>query len=113
MQTRIYTEEELTRLRSMPKRVTNPGARWLEKPKARPAHRQRGYHVSGPQEEEARFEVYQRQNLTDEYDFSCGIAYLPHGRPPLTLAQPPARRNYLSSAYPPRFGAGYGGGEKT
>ena len=87
MQTRIYTEKELTRLRSMPKRVTNPGARWLEKPKARPAHRQRGYHVSGPQEEEARFEVYQRQNLTDEYDFSCGIAYLPHGRPPLTLAR--------------------------
>ena len=87
MQTlRIYTEEELTRLRSMPKRVTNPRARWLEKPKARPAHRQRGYHVSGSQEE-ARFEVYQRQNLTDENDFSCGIAYLPHGSPPLTLAR--------------------------
>ena len=29
------------------------------------------------------------------------------------LTRPPARRNYLSSAYPPRFGAGYGGGEKT
>lgn len=35
----------------------------------------------------ARFEVYQRQNLADENDFSCGIAYLPHGRPPLTLAR--------------------------
>ena len=35
----------------------------------------------------ARFSVYMRQNLTDENDFSCGIAYLPPGGPPLTLAR--------------------------
>ena len=88
MKTRLYTEEELAGLRSMPKRVTNPGARWGEKPKVRPAHRQRGYQVSGQQQDkEVRFEVYQRQNLTDENDFSCGIAYLPPGSPPLTLAR--------------------------
>ena len=68
MQTRAYTEEELARLRSMPKRVTNPGARWLEKPKARPAHRQRGYHVSGPQEEEARFEDFSLSGLDAQPD---------------------------------------------
>ena len=88
MKTRLYTEEELAELRSMPKRVTNPGARWGDKPKARPAHRQRGYQISGQQQDkEARFEVYQRQNLTDGSDFSCGIAYLPPGSPPLTLAR--------------------------
>ena len=37
MNTKLYTEEELGTLRSMPKRITNPGARWLEKPKGRPA----------------------------------------------------------------------------
>ena len=87
MQTRIYTEDELMKLRSMPKRVTNPKARWLDKPKPRPAHRQRGYHASGQQDDDARFEIYQRQNIPDENDFSCGIAYLPPGSPPLTLAR--------------------------
>ena len=37
--------------------------------------------------DEARFLVYQRQNLEDAHDFSCGIAYLPRGAPPLTLAR--------------------------
>ena len=31
--------------------------------------------------------IYQRQSLEDEQDFSCGIAYLPRGAPPLTLAR--------------------------
>ena len=38
MVTKLYTEAELDALRSIPKRITNPGARWLEKPKGRPAH---------------------------------------------------------------------------
>lgn len=61
MRIRIYTEEELARLRDMPKRVTTPRTRWLEKPKARPVHQQRSYQAVGQQQdEETRFEVYQR-----------------------------------------------------
>ena len=87
MVTKLYTEAELDALRSMPKKITNPRARWLEKPKARPTHRQRSFQVSGGDDEDARFLVYQRQNLEDEQDFSCGIAYLPRGAPLLTLAR--------------------------
>lgn len=87
MDTKLYTEAELDALRSMPKRITNPRARWLEKPKGRPAHRQRSFQVSGGDDEEVRFLVYQRQNLEDGQDFSCGVAYLPRGGQPLTLAR--------------------------
>ena len=71
----------------MSKRVTNPGARWLEKPKVRPAHRQRSFQLIGTSDREDRFLIYQRQNLMDRHDFSCGIAYLPRGAPQLTLAR--------------------------
>ena len=71
----------------MPKRVTNSRARWSDKPRERPAHRQRTFQVSGLEGEDARFSIYQRQSLDDERDFSCGISYLPSGGPPLTLAR--------------------------
>ena len=87
MSTKLYTDEELDKLRSMPKRVTNPGARWLEKPKNRPVHSQRSYQVSGQQDSKALFDIYQRQNLADPDDFSCGIMYLPPGGSSLTLAR--------------------------
>ena len=87
MDTKLYSDAELEALRSIPKRITNPGARWLEKPKGRPAHRQRGFQAAGEGEAEKRFQVYQRQNLEDASDFSCGILYLPRGAPPLTLAR--------------------------
>ena len=87
MNTKLYTDSEIITLRSMPKRITNPRARWLEKPRGRPAHRQRNFQASGQQDEEARFSVYQRQNLNDDSDFSCGITYLPPGGPSLTLAR--------------------------
>ena len=86
MNTKPYTDEELAALRSMPKQITNPGARWLEKPKGRPSHRQRNLQARG-RDDEARFSVYQRQNLNDGSDFSCGISYLPPGGPSLTLAR--------------------------
>ena len=73
MNTKLYTDGELTALRSMPKRITNPRARWAEKPSGRPAHRQRNFQASGQQDGEVRFSVYQRQNLNDDSDFSCGI----------------------------------------
>ena len=79
---RLYSDDELAELRSMPKRVTNPAARWVEKP----GHRQRNYQVMGG-DEATRFAVYLRQNVRDESDFSCGIAYLPLGGARLTLAR--------------------------
>lgn len=82
MTTRRYTNDELDSLRSAPKRVTNPGARWVKKP----GHRQRNFQVTG-QDNTARFAVYQRQSEQDERDFSCGIAYLPRGGSRLTLAR--------------------------
>lgn len=87
MTTKLYTEAELEVLRSMSKQVTNPGARWQEKPKSRPAHRQRSFQLVGGPELEDRFLIYQRQNLLDEQDFSCGIAYIPRGAQRLTLAR--------------------------
>ena len=87
MNTRLYTDQEIDALRSLPKQVTNPRARWLDKPKSRPGHRQRSFQARGPQGQETRFSIYQRQNLEDEKDFSCGISYLPPGDLPLTLAR--------------------------
>ena len=87
MGTKLYTDEELDALRSMPKRVTNPGAQWLSKPRLRPVHQQRTFKVSSQQEPTSRFSVYLRQNLSDLYDFSCGITYLPDSGSPLTLAR--------------------------
>lgn len=87
MGTKHYTDEEIDALRDMPKRVTNPGARWLRKPKMRPVHKQRTYQASSEQDPNADFTIYQRQNLADPYDFSCGIQYIPRGGSPLTLAR--------------------------
>ena len=87
MNIKPYTDTELDDLRSMPKRVTNPGARWSEKPKARPGHRQRILQARGQEDERDRFSIYMRENLSDESDFSCGISFLPHGGQSLTLAR--------------------------
>lgn len=87
MSIRRYTDEEIGALRSAPKQVVNPGARWSDKPRARPSHRQRGFQASGRQDEDVRFSIYQRQNLVDECDFSCGIVHLPPGGDPLVLAR--------------------------
>ena len=79
-----YSDDELDELRSMRKRVTNPGARWVTKP----GHRQRNFKLSGLDGGDAvHFEVYQRQNESDENDFSCGISYIPIGGRRLTLAR--------------------------
>lgn len=83
MNSKLCSDQELDDLRRMPKRVTNPGARWSEKP----GHKQRNLRVLGQQDQEANFLVYLRQNLHDERDFSCGIAYIPKGGRRLTLAR--------------------------
>ena len=87
MAAKLYTDMELTSLQEMPKLVTNPRARWAEKPKSNPSHRQRTFVVRGREDESVRFQVYQRQNLSDPNDFSCGISYHPPSTPPLTLAR--------------------------
>ncbi len=78
----LYSKDELDDLRQMPKRVTNPGARWSDKP----GHKQKNYQVSGD-DQNVRFQVYLRQNLRDDRDFSCGIAYIPLTGRRLTLAR--------------------------
>lgn len=94
--TKLYTDEELQELRKMPKRITNPGARWSKKPTNKPVHDQRSFKVRSelrahirPSSSEAvyLFEIYQRQNIRDNKDFSCGIAFLPPGGSRLTLAR--------------------------
>lgn len=87
MNLKPYTDKELGELRSLPKRVTNPGARWLDKPKVNPGHQQRSFQAVGEGGDETRFSIYQRQNLADASDFSCGITYLPRGSSSLTLAR--------------------------
>lgn len=86
---RNYTEAELRRLREVPKRITNPRARWSNKPKGHPVHRQRIFRARGTIEDgrEHRFLVYQRQSLRDKPSYSCGIVYLPPAGPRLTLAR--------------------------
>lgn len=81
----LYTDDDLKALQDMPKRATNPRARWTNKPKTTLSHAQREFKVQG--EGDARFAIYQRQNRKDQSDFSCGIRFCPPGATPLTLAR--------------------------
>ena len=87
MSIKLYTTAELDQLRLAPKRILNPGARWSAKPQVRPVHRQRNFGVNGVSDKTEKFQIYQRQNLSDRHDFSCGILYVPHHGEPLTLAR--------------------------
>ena len=69
MSAKLYTDNELTLFMEMPKLITNPKARWLEKPKSKPSHRQRTFLVRSGEDESVRFQVYQRQNMNDIVDF--------------------------------------------
>ncbi len=79
---RSYTEDELRELGRLPKKVTNPGARWSEKPSMHPVHKQRILQATATTEDnrELRFLIYQRQSLQDGLSYSCGIVYLPGSR---------------------------------
>lgn len=85
MTTRIYSDAELDDLARAEKKVKNPKARWVEKPKDSPCYRQRGFHLVGDDGE--RFSIYERQSLVRAEDFSCGIRYHPLGGDSLTLAR--------------------------
>ena len=87
MVTTLYSDQELDSLRAVRKQVTNPGSRWTEKPAGAPAHRQRSFKAVGEDKAESRFEIYQRHNLLDDKDFSCGIAHVGLDGSRLTLAR--------------------------
>ena len=78
----ILSNEEIEALRSIQKRVTDPGRRWSEKPGR---HRQRN-HVAKT-EDGNQFRLYLRENLDDERDFSCGLALIQRGTKPLSLVR--------------------------
>ena len=87
MTIRLYTDDELESFRTMPKKVTNPRARWSEKPSKMPVHSQRSFKAFGAGKDQLRFEIYQRQNLLDKSDYSCGIAYISLDGSRLTLGR--------------------------
>ena len=78
----LMSNDELDDLRSASKRVTNPGARWREKPGR---HRQRNFTAEA--EDGAVYRIYLRQNLDDDQDFSCGLALVHRGGRPLSLVR--------------------------
>ena len=86
---RPYSAAELNDLVQLPKKVTDPRARWSEKPTVHPVHRQRTFLATGATAEgvQLRFLIYQRQSLLDRLNYSCGIVYLARGGAPLTLAR--------------------------
>lgn len=81
MTDRAFTDAELDELRLTRKAVTNPGARWVQKP----GHRQRRYDLVATDSGTLRFLLYQRQNAQDPLDFSCGLALVRRGGRPMTL----------------------------
>ena len=78
----LLSNDALDELRSASKRVRNPGARWLEKPGR---HKQRNFNAVT--EDGEVYRIYQRQNLNDERDFSCGLALARRGGRPLSLVR--------------------------
>ncbi len=86
---RRYTDAELASLRLLPKQVVNPGARWSEKPADRPVEKQRVFRAraTSVDGQDHWFLVYQRLNIRDRSNYSCGVVYLPTGAPKLTLAR--------------------------
>lgn len=74
------TDDELNRLRTIPKLVSTPRAQWKDKP----GHRQRKFMADG---ERYQFEIYLRQNTNDERDFSCGLKVFKPDGTALTLCR--------------------------
>jgi len=97
----VTTEAKLDALRSMTKRVTNPGARWSDKP----GHKQRNFEARGGDDDGEDFGIYQRQNRKRRYDFSCGISYLPRVGKSLILTRyhGPSRRSHGDIVYQPHI----------
>ncbi len=78
------SDGELDAMRSEPKRVTNPQARWHEKPGG---NQQKNFNLVAGHDDAKRFRLYLRQNLDDEQDFSCGLALVQPGGKPVSLVR--------------------------
>jgi len=78
----LFSSEELDAFRLAAKRIKNPGARWAVK---RGRHKQRNYMAESG--DGMRYRVYQRQNMDDDRDFSCGLALIHKGGKPVTLVR--------------------------
>lgn len=72
------SDDDITALIEMRKRVSNPGVRWSVKP----GHKQRNFKVKGG---DYLFELYERQGQYDIDDFSCGLKVIKPDGQPLTL----------------------------
>jgi len=70
------TDNKISELIAMPKRVTNPTSR----SKTKEGHEQYNYKLKSLSDDDLEFELYTRQNLREgmEEDFSCGISWLAH-----------------------------------
>ena len=82
MTEQLFSDDELEHHRTAPKRITNPRARWVAKPGH---HEQRNFEAVSEIDDRVRFRVYQRRNLDDDQDFSCGLAVIGSGGRPLSL----------------------------
>ena len=82
MTEQLLSDDELEHYRTAPKRITNPRARWVAKPGR---HEQRNFEAVSEIDDRVRFRVYQRRNLDDERDFSCGLVLVGSGGRPLSL----------------------------
>lgn len=83
MTEQLFSDADLKTYLSLPKRITNPDARWRDKP----GHRQRNYNAVSKSDAAVRFRIYLRQNINDEKDFSCGLFLIPKGGKSLSLAR--------------------------
>ena len=70
-QPEYMSNEEIDGFRKALKNVENPKARWIEKPGR---HEQRNYIAETA--DGSRYRIYQRKNIDDKKDFSCGLALL-------------------------------------
>ena len=65
------TEERITELLIMPKKILNEGARTVEKDGSK-----RLNYLARSEDDEIAFHIYTRQNMAVGNDFSCGIYYV-------------------------------------
>ena len=78
----LLSDEDLESYRTAPKQVTNPRARWLEKL----GHKQKTFNAKAVHSDDL-YQLYIRQNLNDNSDFSCGLALVVRDGKPLTLVR--------------------------
>ena len=81
MALRRYTDQEIEEFRTMPKRVTASDP-WLKKPQIKKprlnmaVYRQRTFTAKATEHGNIPFRIYQRHDIEDPGNFSCGIELL-------------------------------------